>query len=369
MQDKFCPDTLVNAHIKALEIYETGKPIEETAREMGIDPESIIKLASNENPLGPSPKAVEAMKAAVGRAHLYPDGGGYYLRKGIADKCGLAIENIVLGNGSNEIIELLGHAFLHPGAEVVVAEHAFVVYKLMAQLFGASCVEVPDPGFRHDLPAMLRAITPRTRLVMVANPNNPTGTLVSAEEIDAFVRNLPPHVIAVFDEAYYEFVAQPADCLQYVKEGKAVVVMRTFSKSQGLAGLRVGYGMMPASIARWLHSSRQPFNVNAVAQAGALASLQDGEHQKKTALTVADGRRFLESAFQEMGLEFVPSNANFILVKVGSGRELFKKLLAKGVIVRAMDAYKLPAWVRVTVGTRPQNERLIAEMRATNCKL
>jgi histidinol-phosphate aminotransferase len=348
---------LVNAHLKTLEVYETGKPIEETAREMGLEPDRIIKLASNENPLGPSPKAVEAMRSQLERVHLYPDGGGYYLREAIAQRFGMARENIVLGNGSNEIIEFLGHSFLHPQAEVVVSEHAFVVYKLMANLFGAKVVEVADPGFRHDLPGMLRAVTPATRLLFVANPNNPTGTTVSAEEVEALVAELPPHVIAVFDEAYYEFMDNPPDTLRYVREGRNVVVMRTFSKAQGLAGLRIGYGFAPPHIAEWLQRSRQPFNANVLAQVAALAGLADEEHQRRTREVVDTGRAWLEKEFTRMGIEFLPSCANFILAKVGRGREVFGALLKEGIIVRAMDSYKLPEWIRVTVGTMDQNRR------------
>ncbi len=357
-------EQLVNPQLRDLEVYETGKPIEETARELGLDPGSIIKLASNENPLGPSPRALEAMRGALASVHLYPDGGGYYLREAISKKSGMPASSIVLGNGSNEIIEFLGHSFLHPGAEVVVADHAFVVYKLMANLFGARCVEVPDPGFVHDLPAMLAAITDKTRLVFVANPNNPTGTVVSSDQIASFVEALPPQVIAVFDEAYYEFVDNPADTLRYVREEKNVVVMRTFSKAQGLAGLRIGYGFAPPHIAQWLQRSRQPFNANALAQAAAVAGVLDDEHQARTKKTVDEGRAYLQGEFARLGLEFVPSHANFVLVRVGAGREKFKKFLASGIIVRAMDGYKLPEWIRVSVGTLGQNRRFIEVLQS-----
>ena len=357
-------DQVVNPQLRTLAVYETGKPIEETARELGLDPAAIIKLASNENPLGPSPKAVAAMTDALARAHFYPDGGGYFLRDAIARKHGLSLDHVVLGNGSNEIIEFLGHSFLHPGTEVVAAEHAFVVYRLMADLFGATVVEVPDPDFIHDLPAMAAACNDRTRLLFVANPNNPTGTGVSAEAIDTLVNTVPPHVIVVFDEAYYEFVDQPPDCVRYVKEGRNVVVMRTFSKIQGLAALRIGYGLMPPHIAQWLQRSRQPFNANAVAQAGALAGLLDTEHQARTKRITDTGRRQLQDGFARLGLDYVPSLANFVLVKTGRGREVFQALLRRGIIVRAMDGYKLPDWVRISIGTPEQNERLLAELPA-----
>ena len=220
-------DLWQNAHpwLRELVSYEPGKPIEDVARELGLRPEEIIKLASNENPLGPSPKALVAMKEACERAHFYPDGGGYYLREAIAQKMGLERTNVILGCGSNEIIEFIGKAFLNPGDDIVVARHAFVVYKLMATLFGANTIEVPDPGFAHDLDGMLAAITPRTKEIFIANPNNPTGTLLSQEQIDRFMARVPDHIVVVFDEAYYEFLPEPPDTLKYVREGRNVVVL------------------------------------------------------------------------------------------------------------------------------------------------
>ncbi|MDB4412344.1 histidinol-phosphate transaminase [Akkermansiaceae bacterium] len=351
-----------NQWVCDLVAYEPGKPIEETARELGLKPEEIIKLASNENPLGPSPKAQEAMRAEIAKAHLYPDGGGYKLRTALAEKHGVAFENVVLGNGSNEIIELLCHSFLKPGVALIAAEHAFVVYKLMATLFGADYKEVPDPGFVHDLEGMADAITPETRLVFIANPNNPTGTLVGQEEIDRFIERLPDHVVAVFDEAYFEFLPDAPDAIKHVKAGKNVVVMRTFSKAQGLSALRIGYGLAPAPIAGLLNRARQPFNANAIAQAAALASIQDEEHIAATVENNRIGLEFFESAFAKRGWEFVPSVANFVLVNVGDGDRVFGELLKKGVIVRAMRGYKLPEWVRISVGTPSQNERCLAEL-------
>jgi len=342
--------------------YEPGKPIEETARELGLAPEDIIKLASNENPLGPSPKAKEAMIAEVDFAHLYPDGGGYKLRNALAQKHDVEFENVVLGNGSNEIIELLCHSFLKPGVSLIAAEHAFVVYKLMATLFGADYIEVPDPGFVHDLDAMADAITPETRLVFIANPNNPTGTLVKQAEIDRFIDRLPDHVVAVFDEAYYEFLEEAPDTLRYVREGRNVCVMRTFSKAQGLSALRIGYGFAPPHIAGLLNRSRQPFNANAIAQAAALAAINDQEHIEATVQNNKEGIAFFENAFEQRNWEFIPSHANFVLVKVGDGDHVFQELLKKGVIVRAMRGYKLPEWVRISVGTPPQNQRCLQEL-------
>tara|TARA_R110000850_G_scaffold19988_5_gene59816 strand:+ start:4326 stop:5426 length:1101 start_codon:yes stop_codon:yes gene_type:complete len=349
--------------LEGLVAYDPGKPIEETARELGLDPSDIIKVASNENPLGPSPKAIEAMKIAAESVHIYPDGGGYKLRMAIAEKFGLERENVILGNGSNEIIELIGHGFLNPGDNVIAAEHAFVVYKLMATLFGAETIEVPDPGFAHDLDAMAAAVTPQTRKIFIANPNNPTGTLVGQEEIDRFMDKIPEHVMVIFDEAYHEFLHDAPDTLKFVKAGRNVVIMRTFSKIQGLAGLRIGYGLTTPAIAEVLQKCRQPFNTNAIAQAGALAGLADEEHQQRTRDLNDEGLLYLQGAFEEMGLEYVPSFANFVLVNVGDGDAVFDAMLKKGIIIRAMRGYKLPDWVRISVGTMEQNERCITTLK------
>jgi histidinol-phosphate aminotransferase len=353
-----------HAHVLDLVAYEPGKPVEELAREMGLDASDIIKLASNENPLGPSPRAIEAMRASLERAHFYPDGGGWALRNAIAESNGLARENVVLGNGSNELIEFVGHAFLSPGDEVITAGHAFAVYTLMAQLFGAKTVEVPDPGFTHDLDAMLDAVTPRTRQIFIANPNNPTGTMVGQSAIDRFMNRVSDNVLVIFDEAYHEFLDNPPDVLKFVKQDRNVLVMRTFSKIQGLANLRIGYGMAPARLAAVLQKTRQPFNANGIAQAGALAGLADHEHMLRTREVTREGRNYLQAEFSAMNLEFVPSSANFVLVRVGDGDAVFQSLLARGIIVRAMRSYKLPEWIRVSVGTMDQNRRFIEELRA-----
>jgi histidinol-phosphate aminotransferase len=354
-----------NAHpwLRELVSYEPGKPIEDVARELGLKPEQIIKLASNENPLGPSPKALAAMRDAVERAHFYPDGGGYYLREAIAKKMGLDRSNVILGCGSNEIIEFVGKAFLNPGDDIIAARHSFAVYKLMATLFGANTIEVPDPNFAHDLDAMLAAVTPKTKEIFIANPNNPTGTLLSQEQIDRFMARVPENIVVVFDEAYYEFLPNPPDVLKYVREGRNVVVLRTFSKIQGLASLRIGYGLAKAELIDVLQKTRQPFNANGIAQAGALAGLLDDEHQIKTRDLTIDGREWMQQQFARLGLEFVPSHANFILVKVGQGKECFLALMKKGVIIRDMTSYGLPEYVRVSIGTREQNERFLAELQ------
>lgn len=348
-----------NEFVCDLVAYEPGKPVSETARELGLNPDEVVKLASNENPLGPSPKAKAAMISALDEAHIYPDGGGYKLRSAIAEKFDLEIGNVVLGNGSNEIIELLCHSFLNPEAELIAAKHAFVVYKLMATLFGAKYVEVEDPEFIHDLDAMADAITPNTRLIFIANPNNPTGTIVGQEEIDRFMERLPDHVVAVFDEAYYEFLSDAPDTLKYVREEKNVVVLRTCSKIHGLAALRIGYGLASSDVASILQKARQPFNANAIAQEGAYAALTDDEHMLETRRVNDEGLDFYHKAFSDRGLEFVPSVANFVLVKVGDGDHVFKEMLTRGVIVRAMRGYKLPGWVRISVGTAAENKRCL----------
>jgi histidinol-phosphate aminotransferase len=352
-----------NQQLKDLVAYEPGKPIEEVARERGLRPEDIIKMASNENPLGPSPKALLAMQEAVQEVHIYPDGGGWKLRRAIAEKFGLELSNVILGSGSNEVIEFIGHAFLKPGDNIITAEHAFLVYKLMAKVFGADTIEVADPGLVHDLDAMAAAITPNTKEIFIANPNNPTGTLVTQEQIDRFMDKVPPHVMVVFDEAYYEFLDNPPDTLKYVREGRNVIVLRTFSKIQGLAGLRIGYGLGKPELIEVLQRTRQPFNTNSVAQAAARAGLLDDEHQNKTKQITDEGRAYLQAEFAAMGLEFVPSFANFVLVKVGDGNEVFRKMMDKGVIVRAMAAYKLPEWVRISIGTADQCRRCIEVLK------
>jgi histidinol-phosphate aminotransferase len=352
-----------NPQLKDLIAYETGKPIEDVARERGLQPEDIIKLASNENPLGPSPKAIEAMQQAVQQVHIYPDGASYRLRQALAKKHGVEMENLILGCGSNEIIEFIGHAFLKPGDQIITAEHAFLVYKLMAKVFGAETLEVPNPGYVHDLDAMAAAITPRTKEIFVANPNNPTGTLVSQEQIDRFMAQVPEHVTVVFDEAYYEFLDNPPDTLKYVKAGRNVIILRTFSKIQGLAGTRVGYGIGPKEVIDVLQRTRQPFNINSIAQAGALAGLLDEAHQQRTKQITDEGRSYLEAEFAGMGLEYVPSYANFVLVKVGDGNAVFKAMMDRGIIIRAMASYKLPEWVRISVGTQEQNQRCIQALK------
>jgi histidinol-phosphate aminotransferase len=352
-----------NPALRDLIAYEPGKPIEETARELGAEASQILKLASNENPLGPSPKAVAAMRDMLAHAHLYPDGGGYYLREALSKKLGVARDNLILGNGSNEVIEFLGHAFLQPGDEIITSEHAFVVYKLIAAVFGAKTIEAPSPDYRHHLDAMLKAITPQTRLIFIANPNNPTGTLLPQAEIDRFMSRLPENIVVAFDEAYFEYVDDPPDTVRFTREGRNLIVLRTFSKIAGLAGLRVGYGIAPSQLIQVLQKTRQPFNVNGLGQAGALAALGDDAHVRETKRLTDEGRRYLQEEFSEMKLRFVPSAANFVFVNVGDGNAIFKALLARKIIVRALKGYNLPEWIRVSIGTMEQNQKCIAALR------
>ncbi len=358
-----------NTQLKTLVAYEPGKPIEEVARERGLRPEDIIKLASNENPLGPSPLAIEAMRQATLESHIYPDGGGYKLRNAIAAKFDLELSNVILGCGSNEVIEFIGHAFLKPGDTIIAAQHAFVVYKLVAQLFGAHTLEVPDPGYIHDLDAMAAAIAPQTKIIFIANPNNPTGTLVNQEQIDRFMAKVPPHIIVVFDEAYYEFLDNPPDTLKYVHQGRNVIILRTFSKIQGLAGLRIGYGIGSTELIGVLQKTRQPFNINHIALAAALAALHDDAHQAQTKRLTDTGRDYMQSQFAALGLEFIPSYGNFVMVNVGDGNAVFKAMMDKGIIVRGMAPYQLPAWVRISLGTLPQNERCIEVLKEVLAQL
>ncbi|HVI81153.1 MAG TPA: histidinol-phosphate transaminase [Chthoniobacterales bacterium] len=352
-----------NPQLRDVCVYEPGKPIEETARELRIAPSEIIKLASNENPLGPSPKAVNAMRAALESAQLYPDGGGVYLRDAIADRSGLKRENIILGNGSNEIIEFIGHAFLSRGDHVLISEYAFIAYKLVAQLFGARTIETPTINFQPNLSAMVSAITPKTKIVFIANPNNPTGWLSGQEKLDNFLARVPEHIVTVVDEAYFEFLDGPPDLLRYIREGRNVAVLRTFSKIHGLASLRVGYGIARPEIIEVLQKARQPFNVNGIGQVGALAALGDNEHLVKSKRVVDAGRKYLEHQFRAMRLKFSPSAGNFVFVNVGDGPAVFKKLLAMKIIVRPLRGYNLPEWLRITVGTMEQNEKCIAALK------
>jgi histidinol-phosphate aminotransferase len=353
----------VNPQLRKLDVYEPGKPIEETARELKVDPREIIKLASNENPLGPSPKAIAAMRSAIDLAQVYPEGSGFYLRKKISHRLGLVPENIILGNGSNEVIELIGHAFLDRGDAIVTPAHAFIAYKLVAQLFGAQTIEVPTPDFQPDLTAVLKAITPATKVVFIANPNNPTGALISQVQIDDFAERMPDHIVTVFDEAYFEFLDHPPDTLRYVREDRNIIVLRTFSKIHGLASIRVGYGIASRQLIEVLQKTRQPFNVNGLAQVAAIAALEDPDHVAKTKHVVDKGRTFLERELTTMKLRIIPSAGNFVFVHVRDGPAVFKEMLVRKIIVRPLVGYGLPEWLRITVGTMEQNQKCIEALK------
>lgn len=356
---------VLKPHLATLPVYVPGKPIEEVAREHGLEASGIIKLASNENPLGPSPRALAAMAEVLKNLHLYPDGNSFYLRRKLAAKLGLSPANLVLGSGSNEILEFLGHALLGPGDEVVVSQHCFAVYPIVTALFAAKLVTVPAPGFAADIPALLRAITPRTKLLFLANPNNPTGTLASPADIAHLLAEAPPHVLIALDEAYVEFLDAPAESLSLVRQRTQtnLILLRTFSKIFGLAGLRLGYGVGSPDLIAALEKVRQPFNINAIAQAGALAALDDSDHLEKTRANNRAGLDFFHAAFAQLGLEFVKSHANFVLVKVGDGPRVFAELQKRGVITRPMASYQLPEWIRISVGTPAENNRCLATLR------
>ena len=357
-------EELAKPEVRSQPVYEPGKPIEDVARELGFDPATIIKLASNENAFGTSPLAIAAGQDALGRSEMYPDGGCYRLREKLAKKWQLAPDQFVISNGSNEILELLGHVFLRPGDEVVMGNPAFIVYKLVTLLFGAKPVEVPLVDHRHDLDRLADAVTAKTRLVFVPSPNNPTGTANTEEELRAFARRMPDHVIVVFDEAYAEYLELPPDLRPLISDGCKVICLRTFSKIYGLAALRVGYGYASSELATLLNRVRQPFNVNAIAQAAALAALGDEEFVSKCREENQSGLWQLVAGFDAIGLTYVPSVANFVLTRVGDGARIFEELQARGVIVRPMGPYGMPEWLRITVGSHQQNEVALRELTA-----
>ncbi|MDR2463217.1 MAG: histidinol-phosphate transaminase [Verrucomicrobiales bacterium] len=347
-----------NANLKSLHVYEPGKPIEEVARELGLDPLTIVKLASNENPLGPSPLAVEAMKQAAGKMHIYPDGASFELASAIAKKQGVEYQNLILGNGSNEIIEFLFHGFTQRGrSSVVASRYSFAVYKLMAELFDVEFIEAPDQNFAHDLDAMRAAIRSDTKLVFVTNPNNPTGTRADNEALEKFIVSVPENIVVVLDEAYYEFCENPPPTLDWIRRGHNIVATRTFSKIQGLAGLRIGYGLANHDLISVLQRCRQPFNINAMAQAATLAAVADTEHERRTRELNFAGLARLEQFARERGIASVPSHANFMMLNVSDSRRVFVELQKRGVIVRCMKSYGLPEWIRVTIGTPAEMEK------------
>ena len=353
---------LANRPVLTQPVYEAGRPIEVVAREFGLDPGSVIKLASNENPLGPSPLGLDAGRKALEQAHLYPDGGCTFLREKLAAKWRLKPTNFVIGNGSNEVMILLAQAFLRPGEEVVFGSQAFVVYKLATMLFGSTPVEVPMPGFRHDLTAMRAAVTSRTRIVFLASPNNPTGGTDRPEDILALASSLPEDVIFCLDEAYAEYLDETADLRPLMAAGRKVVVTRTFSKAYGLAGLRVGYLMGSEEVCGLINRVRQPFNVNLPALAAAEAALDDVDFLSRSRRANAEGIAQLSEGLNRLGFEFIPGHANFLAARIPGAEEAFTALQRAGVIVRPLKGYGMAGWLRLTVGTPAQNVRLLAEL-------
>ena len=353
---------LANKGVQTQPVYVPGKPIESVARDYGLDIESIAKLASNENPLGPSPKAMDAMRNAINQVHLYPDGSCHTLREKIATVRGLNPQSIIVGNGSNEIIELLGHCFLRPGVEVVMGAQAFIVYKLVSLLFGAKPVEVPMPDFRHDVQALLNAVNERTAIVFVASPNNPTGQSNTEAELVYLSENLPDGVLLCVDEAYAEYLEQAVDVRHLIEQGRPLIALRTFSKIYGLGGLRVGYGYAAPELIELLQRVRQPFNVNSMAQVAACAALDDSDFVRHCKQANAAGRQQLSSGLKQVGLNCYTGDANFVMCRVGDGRRVFEQLQSRGIIVRPLDSYGLHEYVRISIGTKEENIKMLAEM-------
>jgi len=362
------PCELSPSYVRSLAPYQPGKPISELAREMGLKEASIVKLASNENPRGVGPRTRAAMERALGEVARYPDGNGHELKVALSRRYGVDMAQVVLGNGSNDVLELVALAFLGPGRSAVYSQHAFAVYPLATQARGARGIAVPAKDFGHDLEAMARAVDDETYVVWVANPNNPTGTLAAADALEAFVRRVPERVIVVIDEAYNEYLPSDlrADTVKWLKRHPNLVVTRTFSKAYGLAGLRVGYALAQPGVADVMNRVRQPFNVNSIALAAAAAALEDMEFVAQSYAANLQGLRQLREGATQLGLAFIPSYGNFLTVRVGKAQDIYKRLLKRGVIVRPVGGgYGLPEHLRVTVGTQAENERFLSALAAS----
>lgn len=357
-------------YVRAIAPYQGGKPISEVAREFGLDEAGIVKLASNENPLGMPESAKRAMQQAFDELARYPDSNGFDLKAAITKKFGVPADWITLGNGSNDILELAARALVKAGESVVYSQYSFAVYPLATQAVGARAIVVPAKDFGHDLRAMAAAIAPDTRLVFVANPNNPTGTFIDGEQIAAFLKKVPPQVVVVLDEAYTEYLSadQRYDALGWVREYPNLIISRTFSKAYGLAGLRVGFGIAQPALTDLLNRIRQPFNVNSLAQAAAVAALNDEAYLQESARINAEGYRQLTDAFAQMDIEYVPSCGNFVLFRAGTddgaGARVNLALLKKGIIVRPVGNYGLPQWLRVSIGLPQENAAFITALKA-----
>lgn len=354
--------------VQALHPYQPGKPLEELEREYGIS--EAIKLASNENPLGPSPKAVACIRGELGELARYPDGNGFALKSKLAARLNVAAEQVTLGNGSNDVLELLARAYVGIDDEVIFSQHAFAVYPIVTQAVGGKAVITPAKDWGHDLDAMRAAITTRTRLIFIANPNNPTGTWLSADVLKAFISSVPDNVLVVVDEAYFEYASHEpmkaqgyGTALALLGEFNNLVVTRTFSKAYGLAGLRIGFALSNAQVADVLNRVRQPFNVNSMAMSAAEAALSDEEFLASSVQLNAEGMESLVTAFNEMQLDYIPSVGNFVCVKVGNAADIYQSLLREGVIVRPVANYEMPEYLRITIGTEKENHRFVEALK------
>ncbi|SEA37538.1 histidinol-phosphate transaminase [Nitrosospira multiformis] len=356
---------LAPAYIRAISPYQPGKPISELAREMGMDEQSIIKLASNENPLGTSPMALNAMSKALSEVSLYPDGSGFELKAALSERYGVASDQIVLGNGSNDVLELAARVFLKPGASTVYSQHAFAVYPLVTKAVGGIGISVPARNYGHDLDAMLDAVAPETRVVFIANPNNPTGTLLPADDVLRFLERVSPDVLVVLDEAYNEYLppALKGDSIAWLKQFPNLLITRTFSKAYGMAGVRVGFGLGHRDVAGLMNRVRQPFNVNNIGLAGAVAALQDEEFVKRSYALNQSGMLQIVTGLRQMGIEYIPSYGNFLSFRVpGNVKAINESLLKQGVIVRPISIYEMPEHLRVTVGLESENEKFLKSL-------
>lgn len=353
---------LAPSYIRGIAPYQPGKPITDLAREMGLDPHQIVKLASNENPLGVGPKAYMAMQEAIEDIARYPDGNCFALRDALCARFGLKPEQLVIGNGSNDILELAARAFLTAGTEAIYSQHAFAVYALATQAVGAEGVTVPAREFGHDLTAMLAAITPLTRMIFIANPNNPTGTLLEKDALLTFLRHVPRQILVVLDEAYDEYLPdeKKSESFKWLEEFENLIISRTFSKAYGLAGLRIGFGVTSADVADMMNRVRQPFNVNSIAQAAAVASLADEDFLARSYALNQAGMYQLTQGFDRLGLTFIPSYGNFVSFRIADANGVYRKLLEQGVIVRPVANYEMPDYLRVSVGLHDENARFLA---------
>jgi histidinol-phosphate aminotransferase len=355
---------MINRKILEITPYQPGKPIEEVRRQLGL--KEVIKLASNENPLGPSPKAVSAIKQSLAKINRYPEGSCFYLRHRLSKKLKVKPQNLIFGNGSDEIIDIIIKAFSEPDDEVITSDITFLEYKIIARQNGRRVKAVPLKDFKYDLSAIRKNISPKARVIFIANPNNPTGTYLKRSEVDKFLDGLPGDIVVVFDEAYLEF-AENQDfpkSLNYFRQGKNVIILRTFSKIYGLAGLRIGYGIAGKEFIRYMERARQPFNVNTLAQEAALAALDDTAFIRKAQRVVSEGKKYLYSELDRLKINYIPSAANFILIDLKqNGLKIFNKLLKEGIIVRDMRQYGLNNFIRVTVGTKKENKKFVEALK------